>query len=182
MSDLKINTISAGGLSAKTAAGIMAAVSAADGRSADDLCFTAISCISPVESGESTGLSLTRNRITNIGRAVMKRYQVTVDGEIFKVDVAEVAALPAPVPPPDLPPIPASAELGDNRTVKSPLPGVVACVNVEAGQVVKAGDVLLVLEAMKMENDVIAFCDGVVSAVCVEAGATVQSGDVLVVL
>ena len=78
-------------------------------------------------------------------------------------------------------PAPAPAAPGAN-TVASPLPGTILRVNVAVGQAVKAGDVLLVLEAMKMENDITAPGNGVVSAIHVASGATVQTGDALVSL
>jgi glutaconyl-CoA decarboxylase len=66
--------------------------------------------------------------------------------------------------------------------VASPLPGTVLRVNVAVGQAVKAGDVLLVLEAMKMENDITAPSEGIVNAIHVASGVTVQTGDPLVSL
>ena len=68
------------------------------------------------------------------------------------------------------------------NTIESPLPGTILKVNVAAGQAVKAGDILMILEAMKMENEILAPEDGTVSAVHVQVGATVQSGDPLVSL
>ena len=62
------------------------------------------------------------------------------------------------------------------------MPGTILAVNVKAGQAVKKGDVLIMLEAMKMENEIMAPVDGTVSAVNVTKGQSVQSGDVLVTL
>ncbi|MBR1781575.1 MAG: acetyl-CoA carboxylase biotin carboxyl carrier protein subunit, partial [Oscillospiraceae bacterium] len=64
----------------------------------------------------------------------------------------------------------------------SPLPGTVLSVNVTGGQAVKSGDVLFVLEAMKMENEVMAPCDGTVASVNVTKGATVDPGTLLCVI
>ena len=62
------------------------------------------------------------------------------------------------------------------------MPGSILAVNVTVGQTVKKGDVLVVLEAMKMENDIPAPCDGTVASVAVTKGSTVETGAVLVVL
>ena len=66
--------------------------------------------------------------------------------------------------------------------VCSPMPGSILAVNVTVGQTVKKGDTLVVLEAMKMENDIPAPCDGTVASVAVTKGSTVETGAVLVVL
>ncbi|MCL2678302.1 MAG: biotin/lipoyl-binding protein [Clostridiales bacterium] len=125
----------------------------------------------------------------------MKKYQVTVNGEIFLVEVEELGGTEAPaavkpvaVPAPKAPekpfappraPEPAAppAQAG-GETVSSPLPGTIVKVVVKDGQAVRAGELLLVLEAMKMENDILASCDGVV-ALAVKVGDTVQAGDLL---
>jgi glutaconyl-CoA decarboxylase len=131
----------------------------------------------------------------------MKKYNVTVNGEAFFVEVEEIggaakatapapapaavsapAAAPAPAPAPKPAPKPAPVSAPSGNTVASPLPGTVLRVNVAVGQAVKAGDVLLVLEAMKMENDITAPGDGVISAIHVSSGSTVQTGDALVSL
>ena len=67
-------------------------------------------------------------------------------------------------------------------TVKAPMPGNILDVKVAAGASVKAGDVLVILEAMKMENEIFAPCDGTVSSVAVSKGAAVNPGDVLCVI
>lgn len=86
---------------------------------------------------------------------------------------APVAAAPAAAP---------SAGLAAGEVVKSPMPGNILKINAVQGQAVKEGDVLVVLEAMKMENDVVAPRDGTVAQVVVAKGAVVETGSPLVVL
>ena len=90
------------------------------------------------------------------------------------VAAAPVAAAPAPAP--------AAASLAAGEVVKSPMPGNILKINVSQGQTVKEGDVLIILEAMKMENEIMAPRDGVVASVNVTKGATVNTGDVLLSL
>ncbi len=129
----------------------------------------------------------------------MKRFNVTVNGVTYDVVVEEVggaaAAAPAPVAAPAAvsapvaapaaaPAAPKAAPAGNAGAVavKAPMPGTIMKVNVTPGQAVKKGDVLCVLEAMKMENDISAPQDGTVASVNVQKGASVQSEDVLVTL
>ncbi len=127
----------------------------------------------------------------------MKKYNVTVNGTPYEitlevVDAADVKAAPAPVAAPAAPPaaVPAaapapaapSAAPAGGETVSAPMPGNILAVNVQVGSAVKKGDVLLILEAMKMENEIMAPCDGTVSAVNVTKGATVETGASLVVI
>ena len=109
----------------------------------------------------------------------MKAYKVTVNGNVYEItleviDKADIKAAPAPAAAPAAAPAPAGA-----TTVSAPMPGNILKVNVAAGQAVKKGDVLMILEAMKMENEICAPCDGTVASVNVNSGATVESGAVL---
>ncbi len=128
----------------------------------------------------------------------MRQFNVIVNGESYQVEIEELgvgaqaatptaapapkaAAAPAAVPEPKAAPAPtaapkAAAGAGD---VTSPLPGTILRINAQAGKSVKAGEVILILEAMKMENEIVAPEDGVVKVIYVQTGATVQSGDPL---
>ena len=129
----------------------------------------------------------------------MKTYNITVNGVTYTVSVEEVngaaapavvapapAAAPAPTaaPAPVAAPAPKAAPAGAQGAVavKAPMPGTILKVNATVGAQVKKGDVLCVLEAMKMENDICAPQDGVVSSVEVAQGASVATDAVLVTL
>lgn len=120
----------------------------------------------------------------------MKYYNITVNGVAYSVSVEETAAGAAPVTAapvaapaaPKVAPAPAAAPkaAAGAVTVKAPMPGNILDVKVAAGASVKAGDVLVILEAMKMENEIVAPQDGTVASINVNKGDTVNSGDVLV--
>ena len=121
----------------------------------------------------------------------MKYYNITVNGVAYSVSVEETAAGAAPVAAapaaPKAPAAPAAAPkaaapagAAGAVSVKAPMPGNILDVKVAAGASVKAGDVLVILEAMKMENESVAPQDGTVASVNVHKGDTVNSGDVLV--
>ena len=129
----------------------------------------------------------------------MRKFNVTVNGTTYEVDVEEIGAgaavaAPAPVAAPVAAPAAAPAAApkaapapkvqgsAGATAVNAPMPGNILKVNVSVGQQVKSGEVLCVLEAMKMENDIPAPADGVVASVNVQKGASVNSGDVLVTL
>ena len=119
----------------------------------------------------------------------MRKFSVTVNGTTYEVEIEEVtgsetvstaAAAPkaAPAPAPKAAGALATAAAG-TTAVKSPFPGTILKVNVSAGQAVKSGDVLMVIEAMKMENEIRAPKDGVVDSVNVSKGAAVATDDLL---
>lgn len=121
----------------------------------------------------------------------MKNLRITVNGTPYDVQVEELngssvpAAAPAAAPTPAAAPAPAAATApaaAGSEVVSSPMPGTIVSVNVTAGQNVKSGDVLIILEAMKMENEILAPRDGVVASISVSKGETVDSGAPLVSL
>ncbi|HEX3038779.1 MAG TPA: biotin/lipoyl-containing protein [Caproiciproducens sp.] len=134
----------------------------------------------------------------------MKNLRITVNGTAYDVQVEEldgtvaapvsVPAVPTPAagPQPAAAPAPAPAALAapaatkdvpaDAELISAPMPGSIVSVNVKPGQAIKKGDVLLILEAMKMENEIMAPHDATVAAVHVNKGDSVESGTPLVSL
>ena len=132
----------------------------------------------------------------------MKKYTITVNGVSYEVEVEETgngssapaasapSAPAAPAPKPAAAAKPAAAKPAaangapaapaGGTTVESPMPGNVWKIVVKEGQQVKEGETLLILEAMKMENEIPAPCDGEVAALHVTEGAAVNGGDLLV--
>ena len=118
----------------------------------------------------------------------MKMYKVNVNGTEYEItleviDAADVKPATAPAVAAPAAPAPSAAPAATGgETVVAPMPGTILSVNVANGAAVKKGDVLLVLEAMKMENEIMAPCDGTVSSVPATKGSTVNTGDVLCVI
>jgi len=134
------------------------------------------------------------------------KYKITLNNRVYEVEVeagkamlldeyeAVAPAAPAPAAPVAAAPVaaapapaaaPAAAApvvVGAGEPVAAPMPGTIVKVNVTQGQAVNAGDVLCVLEAMKMENDIKAPKAGTVSQIVTTKGASVSSGDVLIVI
>ncbi|MFA6948724.1 MAG: acetyl-CoA carboxylase biotin carboxyl carrier protein subunit [Eubacteriales bacterium] len=127
----------------------------------------------------------------------MKKYNITVNGTVYEVEVEEVdasadtaaapvqkslgvpavpkpAAAPKPAPKPAAKPAAAGA-----LKISAPMPGNIIKILVSEGKAVKKGDILCLLEAMKMENEIVAPQDGVVASVAISQGASVNAGDLL---
>lgn len=125
------------------------------------------------------------------------KYVVTLNGKNYEVEVEETDAVitavtdAAPAAPAAAAPVaPAAASApaaapaaaAEGQKVLSPMPGTILSVNVNVGSSVKAGDILLILEAMKMENEIVAPCDGTVRQLTVQKGSTVATDALLAVV
>ena len=124
------------------------------------------------------------------------KYRVTLNGKIYEVEVADgeavlldtyeanLPAAPAPAVQPAAPAeqVPAGQNLAAGEVVKAPMPGNILQIKVQKGQKVQAGQVLLTLEAMKMENEIVAPHDGTVAQIVAVQGNTVDTGAPLLVL
>lgn len=137
----------------------------------------------------------------------MKEYRININGTTYNVSIEEVgnggtttqhvaapATQAAPIPqaatipsPPKTttpPPAPAAAPVssGETKAVKSPLPGIILDVFVNVGDTVQVGQKIVLLEAMKMENDIASEIDGVVQSIKVSKGETICEGDILLTI
>ena len=113
----------------------------------------------------------------------MKKYRVNVNGTVYEVELEEMTGAPAaPAAPAAAPAAPAAAPAAGGEKVTSPMPGTILSVNVAAGDAVKRGQVLMILEAMKMENEIMCPCDGTVPSVSVTKGTAVESGTLLCII
>lgn len=132
----------------------------------------------------------------------MKNYRITVNGNTYDVSVEEVngafspaapapAAMPAPAPVAAAAPVPAAAAPAPKPqtsgakggiSIKSPMPGNIFDIKVSVGDKVSVNQVVIVLEAMKMENEIVADSAGTVASIEVTKGASVNSGDVLITI
>ncbi len=117
----------------------------------------------------------------------MKNYTITVNGNVYDVTVEENGGASASAAAPKAAPrkaAPKAAAAGGQGAIKvnAPMPGKILSVKASNGQAVKKGDVLLILEAMKMENEVVAPQDGTVASIDVAAGDSVEAGAVLATL
>lgn len=121
----------------------------------------------------------------------MKNYRITVNGTSYDVSVEElsggaapVAAAPVAAPAPAAAPAAPAPAAGGAGSVKvsSPMPGKILAVKANVDDSVKKGQVILILEAMKMENEVVAPEDGTIASIDVTVGASVESGDTLATL
>ena len=129
----------------------------------------------------------------------MKKYNIKVNGTTYEVEVEEVGGSETPVVSPIVRPAPAAPApvavqtapketvaaapiAAGAQTITAPMPGTVLEVKVTSGQVVKAGDILIILEAMKMENEILAPADGTIDTVQTTKGASVNTSDILVTI
>ena len=132
------------------------------------------------------------------------KYKVTLKGRTYEVEVeagqamlvdeyeayapapaaapAPVAASPAAAAPVAAAPAPAAGALAAGEVVKAPMPGNILKINVAQGQKVNEGDCIIVLEAMKMENEIVATKSGTIAQIVVAKGATVDTGAPLAVI
>ena len=138
---------------------------------------------------------------------MLKKYRISVDGKSYEVEVEDIAtgtssihrtvaapaasaaapqAAPAAVaesaPAKEAPKAKTAAAPSDikGEVLRAPMPGTILSVTAAAGQQVKRGDILLILEAMKMENEIVAHIDGTIAAIYVQKGSTVNAGETLV--
>lgn len=113
----------------------------------------------------------------------MKNYTITVNGNVYDVTVEEGVSNGAPVAK-KAAPVAAAAPAGAQGSVKvnAPMQGKIVSVKTSVGQSVKKGDVILILEAMKMENEVVAPQDGTIASINVSDGDKVESGAVVATL
>jgi biotin carboxyl carrier protein len=122
----------------------------------------------------------------------MKNYTITVNGNVYDVTVEEAAegAVAAPTPraaapkaaPKAAPAKKAAAGAAGSVKVTAPMPGKILAIKADAGKAVKKGEAILVLEAMKMENEIVAPQDGTVASINTSVGASVEAGEVLATL
>ena len=110
----------------------------------------------------------------------MKNYTITVNGNVYEVTVEEGFTGAASAP--KAAPAPKAAAPAGATTVEAPMPGKVLDVKVAAGQAVKFGQVVITMEAMKMETEIVAPADGTVAQILVKAGDAVETGTAMVVL
>lgn len=113
----------------------------------------------------------------------MKTYKVKVNNKVYEVQVESVTESNEKISAPQAPVAPQAAPVaGAGQVVNAPMAGTINAVKVAVGQAVKKGDVLCVLEAMKLENDIVCPCDGTVTSVLVSKGQAVTSGQKIVTI
>lgn len=125
----------------------------------------------------------------------MRKFVVNVNGSKYEIEVDEISVGEAaatavksesvkpaqPVEAPKQTAVPV-VSAGNGTKIESPMPGTILAVNKKAGDTVKAGDAIIILEAMKMENEILAPIDGKIIAIRVQKGATVESGELLAII
>ena len=111
----------------------------------------------------------------------MKKYRVTVNGTAYEIELEEMTGA-TPAAAPAAPAAPVAAAPAGGEQVSAPMPGTILSINVNNGDTVKRGQVLMILEAMKMENEIMCPCDGKIASVNTSKGATVETGALLCVI
>lgn len=117
----------------------------------------------------------------------MKRFNVSVNGKAYDVSVEEITDGSAPAAPVQTAAAPAAAKpaaapkaaAGAGTKVTAPMPGTILEIKVSVGDTIKKGQPIMVLEAMKMENDIVASCDGKITSILVKKGDNVNASDAL---
>jgi biotin carboxyl carrier protein len=115
----------------------------------------------------------------------MKKYRVNVNGTAYEIELEELTGdMPAAqsAPAPAAAPAGSDADASKGERVTAPMPGTIVSINVNPGDMAARGQVLMVLEAMKMENEILSPRDGKILSVNTTKGATVQSGTLLCVI
>ena len=114
----------------------------------------------------------------------MKVYKVKVNGKVYEVELESVSINEKHIEAPQqAAPAPQAAPVsGDGQKINAPMAGTINDVKVSVGQQVKEGDVLFILEAMKLENEIVAPCSGTVKSVAVTKGANVQNGQLIAII
>lgn len=112
----------------------------------------------------------------------MKKFHITVNGNAYEVDVEEIGAVAPAVAPAAAPSAPVATAPAGGTVITCPMPGTIIDIKVSAGQAVTEGQVLVIFEAMKMENEIVAPCAGTVASINCGKGDSVDSGAVLLSL
>lgn len=109
----------------------------------------------------------------------MKKFHITVNGNAYEVEVEEIGSSAPAVAPAAAPAAPVSAAPSGGTVITCPMPGTIIDIKVAAGDSVAEGQVLVIFEAMKMENEIVAPCAGTVASINCGKGDSVDSGSVL---
>lgn len=112
----------------------------------------------------------------------MKVYKVKVNGKVYEVELEAVSEVKGSVSAPAKEAAPATPVSGDGAKVVAPMQGTLLKINVAVGTVVKKGQNVAVLEAMKLENEIVAPCDGTVKQIVAQQGQKVNNGDTLLII